>query len=64
LVSDIREYRLKLPRKIFGSKKDEVIRGWRKCIKEKLNDLCSLTSTHIITMIKAIRMRSEGIKNI
>jgi hypothetical protein len=39
-------------RKIFGNKRNEVIRGeWRKLHNEELNDLCSLPN--IIWVIKS-----------
>jgi hypothetical protein len=40
---------------IFGLKRDEVIRCWRKLLNEKLHNLPS--SPSIITMIKSRRMR-------
>jgi hypothetical protein len=39
---------------IFGSKRDEVTRGWRKLHKEELRDL--YTSPSIIRIIKSRRM--------
>ena len=43
---------------IFGSKKDEVTRQWRKLHNEELNHLyCSL---NIICVIKSRRMRWVG----
>ena len=42
-------------RRIFGSKRDEVAREWRKLHNEELNDLYS--SPYIFRMIKARRMR-------
>jgi hypothetical protein len=44
--------------KIFGPKRDEVTRGWRKLHNEELNNLYSLLS--IIRMIKSRRMRWTG----
>jgi hypothetical protein len=45
-------------RRIFGPKRDEVTRGWRKLHNEVLHNLYSLPS--IIRMIKSRRMRWAG----
>jgi len=45
-------------RRTFGSKRDEVIREWRKLHNKELNDLYS--PTNIIWVIKSIRMRWAG----
>jgi hypothetical protein len=45
-------------RRIFGSKRDEVTREWRKLHDEELNDLYS--SFSIVRMIKSRRMRGAG----
>jgi PAS domain-containing protein len=42
-------------RKIFGSKRDEVIGGWRKLHNEELHDLYTLPK--IIRIIKLRRMK-------
>jgi len=42
-------------RRIFGSKRDEVTREWRKLHNEELNDLYSPPNT--VQMIKSRRMR-------
>jgi hypothetical protein len=42
-------------RRITGSKKDEVIKEWRKRHNEELNDLYS--SPNIVRVIKSRRMR-------
>jgi hypothetical protein len=48
-----------VPRRIFGTKRDEVIREWRKLHKEELvNGLYS--SPSIVREIKSIRMRWVG----
>ena len=44
-------------RRIFGPKRDKVIREWRKLHNEELNDLYS--SPNIVWMIK-LRMRWAG----
>jgi hypothetical protein len=45
-------------RRIFGPKKDEVIRGWRKLHNEELHNMCG--SPSIIRMMKSRRMRWAG----
>jgi hypothetical protein len=45
-------------RRIFGPKRHEVIREWRKLHNEELNDLCS--SLSIVRVIKSRRMRWAG----
>jgi hypothetical protein len=45
-------------RRIFGTNRDEVTRGWRKLNNEELHNLYSLPS--IISMIKSRRVRWEG----
>jgi hypothetical protein len=54
------EYRLnvfenRVLRRIFGSKRDKMIGGWRKLYNEELHNLYSLLN--IIRMIKSRRMR-------
>jgi hypothetical protein len=45
----------KVLRRIFGPKRDEVTRGWRKLNNEELHDLYS--SPNIIRIIKSTRVR-------
>jgi len=45
-------------RRIFGLKRDEVAREWRKLHNEELNDL--YCATNIVRVIKSIRMRWVG----
>jgi hypothetical protein len=45
-------------RRIYGTKRDEVIGGWRKLHNEELHNLYS--SPSIIRMIKSRRMRCTG----
>jgi len=42
-------------RRIFGSKRDEVTREWRKLHNEELNDLYS--SSNIVRVVKLRKMR-------
>jgi hypothetical protein len=45
-------------RRIFGPKRDEAIRGWRKLHNEELHNFYS--SPSVIRMIKSRRMRWTG----
>jgi hypothetical protein len=54
----LRVFESRLLRRIFGPKRDEEAGGWRKLHNEELHKLYS--SPHIITMIKARRMRWAG----
>jgi hypothetical protein len=52
------EHRLKVLKRIFGPKRDEVTGVWRTLHSEELHNLYS--SPSIIRMIKSRRMRWEG----
>jgi hypothetical protein len=52
------EHRLRVLRKIFGPKRNEVTGGWRKLGNEELHNLHS--SSSIIRIIKSRRMRWAG----
>jgi hypothetical protein len=45
----------RVPRRIFGLKRDEVTGGWRKLHNEELHNL--YCSPSILRMIKSTRMR-------
>jgi len=51
------EHGMRVLRRIFGPKRDEVTREWRKLHNEKLNDLYS---PNIVRVIKLRRMRWVG----
>jgi hypothetical protein len=52
------EHRLKIRRRIFGPKSDEVIGDWRKLHNEEVHRFYS--SPSIIRMVKLRRMRQAG----
>jgi hypothetical protein len=52
------EHRLRVLRRIFGPKRDEVTGGWRKLHNEELHGL--YCSPSIVRAIKARRMRWAG----
>jgi hypothetical protein len=54
----LRVFENRVLRRIFGPKRDEVTRGWRKLHNEELHGLYS--SPSIITAIKARRKRWVG----
>jgi len=51
----LRVFEKRVPRRIFGPKRDEVTGEWRKLHNEELNDLCS--SPNIVRGIKSRKMR-------
>jgi hypothetical protein len=51
------EHRLRVLRRIFGLKRDEVTGGWKKLHNEELPNLYS---SSIIRMMKSSRMRWAG----
>jgi hypothetical protein len=51
----LRVFENRVPRRIFGPKRDEVTGKWRKLHNEEFNDLYS--SPNIVQVIKPRRMR-------
>jgi hypothetical protein len=54
----LRVFENRVLRRVFGPKRDEVTREWRKLHNEELNDLYSLTN--IVWVVKSRRMRWAG----
>jgi hypothetical protein len=54
----LRVFEIRVLGRIFGPKRDEVTRKWRKLLNEELNDLYS--SPNIIRVIKSKRMGWAG----
>jgi hypothetical protein len=54
----LRVFENRVPRRIFGSRRDEVTREWRKLHNEELNGLYSLPK--FVRVIKSRRMRWAG----
>lgn len=50
-----KEHRLRVLRRIFGPRRNEVVGGWRKLHNEELHNLYA--SPNIITMIMSKKMR-------
>jgi len=57
-VRRLRMFENRVLRKIFGGKRDEVTREWRRLHNQELSDLYS--SQYIIRVIKSRRMRWAG----
>jgi hypothetical protein len=51
----LRVFESRLLRRVFGPKRDEVTREWRKLHNEEVDDLYS--SLYIVRVIKSGRMR-------
>jgi hypothetical protein len=56
--SILRVFENKMPRRIFGLKRDEITSEWRKLHNEELNDL--YYSRNILQVIQSRRMRWAG----
>jgi hypothetical protein len=54
----LRLFENRMLRRVFGPKRDEVIRKWRKLHNKELNDLYSLPN--IVRVVKSRRMRWTG----
>ena len=54
----LRVFENRMLRRIFGPKRDDVTREWRKLHNEKLNDL--YVSPNIVRVIKSRRMKWAG----
>jgi len=54
----LRVFENRVLRRIFGLKRDEVTREWRKLYNEELNDLYS--SPNIVWVVRFRRMRWAG----
>ena len=54
----LRVFENRVLRRIFGPKRDEVTREWRKLLNEELNDMYS--SPSIVQVIKSRKVRLAG----
>jgi len=54
----LRVFENRVLRRVFGPKRDKILREWRKLHNEELNDL--YCSTNIVRVIKSRRMRWAG----
>jgi hypothetical protein len=54
----LRVFENRVPRKIFGPKRDEVTGGWKKLHNEELHN--TYFSLNVIRMIKSRKMRWTG----
>jgi hypothetical protein len=54
----LRAFENRVLRRIFGPRRDDVARGWRKLHNEMIQNLCSFPS--IFGMVKSRRMRWAG----
>jgi hypothetical protein len=58
LIARFRVFENRVPRRIFGLKRDDIIGGWRKLHNERLHNLHF--SPNIIRMMKSRRLRWTG----
>jgi TPP-dependent pyruvate/acetoin dehydrogenase alpha subunit len=58
----LRVFENRMLRRIFGPKRDEVTREWRKLHKEQLYELYS--ALNVIRVIKSRRMRWAGMQHV
>jgi hypothetical protein len=56
----LRVFEIRVLRRIFGPKRDEVTGEWRKFHKKEFHDMYSSPSPNIVRVIKSRRMRWAG----